>query len=946
MCLLPASARANDPARHWKTIESAHFLISYYEPNGDIARRAAVVAERAHRVLAPLLRHEPDEKTLVTITDDTDSANGFATVLPRNQIGLFATAPDALSTLNDHDDWLYGLIAHEYTHILHLDTIHGIATIYNHIVGKTWAPNNVQPRWFVEGLAAYEESWRSSGGRVRNAIFDMYLRVAVLAGIPLELDAVSSGPLFWPHGDAVYLYGSHFLDYIAARFGADVLTQISHEYGGQPVPYGLNRSVAHATGHDYLELYDDWMRQMRGRYQLVRSHVLARGLIEGRKLTQTGEQNLYPRYRRDGAGILWWNYDGKQAAWYRFMPRGKDFGAEEKVLRFDGAGKLSPLPDGSGAVVERGITYRTYYFWNDLYRIGWDGKSERLTFGQRASAPDVSPDGKRVAFTMNGGSRQRLAVMPLVPGAQPEILWDGERWDQAYDPAWSPDGKHIAFAAWTSGGMVDLYLFDLPTRTLRRLTTDRAIDATPRFSPDGKWLYFSSDRTGIYNIFALELATGALRQVTNVLGGAFNEDVAPDGRSLVYYDFDGAGYELHELALDPARFLPAELYVDDRPDATVIPDDESPVTPPRAYRVVETLLPLSYTLDTTVDSYGSAVTAQTSGVDIAGLASWYLALTYGRERGDVSFGAAAAWSGWWPSLSLAGGRSYGRAGGLVVNGRPAAYHAEDWSVSTSAGLPIVRLPGFSSDLSVTYALDWLRNLDAPPPPRPDQALTIPPDTGVNSGVTLRWSMSDAHGYLYTVGPIEGTSLALAFHLTHPWLGSRHRLMEFFYGANHYFHLPWNTALALSASGAVGDSDQPGNVRYFLGGTPTQDIVDSIIHSTRVGYGWLHGYPSFSLFGAQEHLVNVEYRVKIQDIEKGLVTLPFYFKRAHVAALFDAATAFDGAFHADDVRYSVGAALRLDMTFGFVVPGTFDVGVARGLSRGGDTEVWLLLTTGI
>src|SRR5262249_58031468 len=115
-------------------------------------------------------------------------------------------------------------------------------------------------------------------------------------------------------------------------------------------------------------------------------------------------------------------------------------------------------------------------------------------------------------------------------------------------------------------GYTDLYLHDLAEHTTRRLTADRAIDATPRFSPDGRLLYFSSDRTGIYNIFALDLETEALAQVTNVLGGAFDEDVSPDGKWLVYYDFDGGGYELYELAPRPARFLPPDPYNDDRPD--------------------------------------------------------------------------------------------------------------------------------------------------------------------------------------------------------------------------------------------------------------------------------------------------------------------------------------------------------------------------------------------
>jgi len=941
-----ARARAGDPRLVWKTIESPHFEVNYYEPNGDIARRVAVVAERAHRVLAPALRHEPTVKTIITITDDTDFSNGFASVIPRNQIGLFATAPDSLSILNDHDDWLYGLVAHEYSHILHLDTIHGIPILYNAVRGKTWAPNNVQPRWFVEGLATYEESKRSSSGRTRNAIFDMYLRVAVLRGLFLDLDAVSSGPHFWPHGNAVYLYGSYFLKYICDRFGDDVLAKISHEYGGQPVPYGLNRSVAHATGVDYLTLYDDWLAYLRRRYELVRAHVLARGRIEGRKLTDTGEQNIVPRYLRDGSGLVWLNSDGHQAGAYRLIPRGGDFADEKRLVRFDGGGKISPLPDGSGAIVERDNNFRTYYDFLDLYRLGWDGRVERLTHGLRASSPDVSPDGTQVTFTVNGGTRSRLAVMPLAPGARPEIIWSGERWDQAFDPAWSPDGTKIAFAAWTRDGYVDLYLYDVASRTTRRLTADRAIDATPRFAPDGKRLYFSSDRTGIYNIFALDLATGALAQVTNVLGGAFNEDVSPDGRSLVYYDFDGDGYELYELTLDPARFLPAEPYFDDRPEPSRVADDEAPVTAPRDYRIIETAMPLTYTAATSLDSYGNSVTVSTSGADVAGLAGWFLSVNYGESRGDVGFGAAVFWNRWWPGLSLAGGRGYGRARGLVVDGKNAAYHAEDWSLDATIGLPVLRLPDVSSDLSLSYDVDWARNLDKPPPLDPNAAVTIPPEIGVTSGLTLRWSASTVRNYVYSLGPIEGTGLSTAVHVTHPSLGSMHRTVEFFYRADEFFRTFGDQALALNLQGAIGNSDQRGGVRYYLGGTPTQDIVRAIIYSTRVGYGWLHGYPSGSVNGSQYHLLNAEYRVPIQDVEKGLATLPFYFRRVHLAALLDVAGAFDGTFQPGDLRVAVGAAARLDMTFGFVVPGTFDVGIARGLSRGGDTEVWLLMTTGI
>jgi hypothetical protein len=92
--------------------------------------------------------------------------------LPRNAIQVNATGPSSFTELDDHEDWLYGLVAHEYTHILHIDTMSGLPTIYNKIFGKTWAPNQILPRWIIEGIAVYEESKRSAGGRNRGTRFD------------------------------------------------------------------------------------------------------------------------------------------------------------------------------------------------------------------------------------------------------------------------------------------------------------------------------------------------------------------------------------------------------------------------------------------------------------------------------------------------------------------------------------------------------------------------------------------------------------------------------------------------------------------------------------------------------------------------------------------------------------------------------------------------------
>ncbi len=68
-CLLLAAwvvvptAHAGDGRLGWYTIESEHFIVSYHDPLHGVARRVALVAERAHEVLAPAMGHVPEEKT-------------------------------------------------------------------------------------------------------------------------------------------------------------------------------------------------------------------------------------------------------------------------------------------------------------------------------------------------------------------------------------------------------------------------------------------------------------------------------------------------------------------------------------------------------------------------------------------------------------------------------------------------------------------------------------------------------------------------------------------------------------------------------------------------------------------------------------------------------------------------------------------------------------------
>ena len=146
----------------------------------------------------------------------------------------------------------------------------------------------------------------------------------------------------------------------------------------------------------------------------------------------------------------------------------------------------------------------------------------------------------------------------------------------AYTPAFSPDGRLIAYSRWKPGGFRDIHLYDLDAGTDRALTVDRAMDVDPRFTPDGRYLLLSSDRTGIYDVYAYELATGA------ALSGDQRADRArssrssrPTARQLVYTGFTIDGFDLYAMPFDPTSFRLAQPFANARPDAPPILDADS-----------------------------------------------------------------------------------------------------------------------------------------------------------------------------------------------------------------------------------------------------------------------------------------------------------------------------------------------------------------------------------
>jgi TolB protein len=129
------------------------------------------------------------------------------------------------------------------------------------------------------------------------------------------------------------------------------------------------------------------------------------------------------------------------------------------------------------------------------------GEARRLTRGSHQD-PAWSPDGQRIIYVHQERGSSLWIMNADGGGAQPLLQWDGFRY---FSPAWSPDGSRVALVSDCEGADLELYLLDLETRQLTRLTHGAYMDFNPAWTPDGSGILFESWRDGGPGLYLMNL---------------------------------------------------------------------------------------------------------------------------------------------------------------------------------------------------------------------------------------------------------------------------------------------------------------------------------------------------------------------------------------------------------------------------------------------------------
>ncbi|HXO21929.1 MAG TPA: hypothetical protein VOA87_18600 [Thermoanaerobaculia bacterium] len=533
----------------WHIYHSPHFNVYYYSAEEILLQKVVSFAESAYDQLSRGFNYqikEPVPLIFYATHSAFEQNNVILNFIPEG-VGAFASPARFRMVLpvDEPDSRLMRLILHELTHIFQY-----------HILFQGKISERVTagpPTWFMEGMASYMAQDESTRDK-------MYLRDAVVND---EIPSVSRGI----EGFFAYRFGHAVFDFVEERFGKegflDFVEEVRNTFGSR-----VDRAIKRTFKMDAEDFDLEFRRWLRKKYlpelvktgepgdfgRLFRIKDQQEFWVTSPTASSSGELVAgIANYRGKSDVVL---FDAKKRQFVRNLTKGfsdryQYLVAQEQQLGRDLGRDLAFSPNGNSLAVfvkrERGRSLMLLDVLNGgIQRIvDMDDIEQQL-------APAWSPDGKKIVFA--GWRKGQFDIFSLdLDNLAITNLTNDEIFDGA--PVFSPDGRSVVFVSSVGKGFNKLFRIDLDNPGQRfQLTAGESNENDPIFSPDGKRLYFTSDREGPENIFSLDVATGNVRQFTNVVTGAAMPTVLrqPEGNKerLVFTGYWKGAFDIYETDID------------------------------------------------------------------------------------------------------------------------------------------------------------------------------------------------------------------------------------------------------------------------------------------------------------------------------------------------------------------------------------------------------------
>lgn len=476
-------------ALSWWMRPSTHYTLYYHQNKSILAEIANSWITNAYNSLSDNLNFNHDTPIPIILYGNPSlfaHTNIISEILPEGVGGFTEIFKNRIAVpFNGSYTELRHVLHHEMAHAF----VFGI--VFGKFGGASAMINNAQiPFWFNEGSAEYlSTGW--------NCEADMFMMEQTLNNaVPLP------GPQLG--GYMAYKAGQSFLHFLHKSRGDSAFSSFLKQFRKTKM---VDNSILKVYKKTTEDLGKEWFKELRRLYwpeiaqredpsdkcSFVTSHLKTRDQF-----------NLRPRISPDGEKIA-------------FFSDRKDY---TRIL----------ITDKKGKVI------------HEVSQTGFGGFFE--SFHPFRSGMCWSPDGKQLAFvTLNKGhdeirivdvSRKKLIKKIRLPLGS------------ISSPDWSKNGKDIVFSAITDG-FSDLFIYNIESDSLKRITESLQYEADPHFSADGKTILFSIEDTSgsamhsnspygstPSELATLELSTGILSIITNTKWNEKQPCFSPDGKSILY----------------------------------------------------------------------------------------------------------------------------------------------------------------------------------------------------------------------------------------------------------------------------------------------------------------------------------------------------------------------------------------------------------------------------
>ena len=510
---------------NWQVIETEHWLVHYYPEERAGAMDAARMAERSYARLSKVLDHQFREKKPIVlfasraefgqnnVTGDLGEGVGGVTEYARGRMILPLTGD-----LGSFEH----VLTHEMVHEFQYD-----------IFARGKAGSNVQtlnqidpPAWFMEGMAEY----LSSGPN--HTLTTTWLRDAAINGNLPTIEQMTERPdKYFP-----YRYGESLWDYVGERWGDAAIGEILQNASTLGIARAFQRQLGltlHELSDDWRESIN--ARYLPQAAVLDRPRSFSQPLLTEKR--SGGQIFLAPSLSNDGSRIAFLS-NGNEKRGELFIDLWLADARTGKRIKRLVESTLNPnfeelrllYSQSSFSNSGRMIAFTAQREGKDvmyLMDVATTSVKTRIDLPTVDAiwSPVWSPDDKQIAFSGTHGGITDLYIVDA-NGKNLRQLTNDEYGD--LQPAWSPDGKKLAFATDRSPetnlsllkfSKWRIAVMDVESGAIEVLPNQGGLNLNPAWSPDGRQLAFISDRTGIPNIFLFDFADRQHYQLTNVLGG-------------------------------------------------------------------------------------------------------------------------------------------------------------------------------------------------------------------------------------------------------------------------------------------------------------------------------------------------------------------------------------------------------------------------------------------